>query len=135
MNASELIEELKSHVPNAPIVLIDGNSVIVITSVMKSKPDTAVRLLGQRTPLQLGAPSPLLTEALAQGIWKRFSAEITPSIQKPGKFQVSIDGAPAPVGQFDTEAEAQAYARGFVIGFSAGGGIKNMADGLPSRLT
>jgi hypothetical protein len=35
MTTSELMEELKSHIPNAPIVLIDRDIVILVTSVMK----------------------------------------------------------------------------------------------------
>jgi hypothetical protein len=36
--------------------------------------------------------------------------------------------------EFDTENDGMTVMRGFIFGFSIGGGIKNMADGLPSRL-
>ncbi len=136
MTASELIEELKSHVPNAPIVLLDGNSAIVVTSVMKSEQNTAVRLVGQRAELRLtGDPSSPFAEALAQRVRSGFKGKIIDSVDNPGKFQVSIDGYPAPAGEFDTKNEAMAYMRGFTVGFSTGGGIKSMVDGLPSHLT
>jgi hypothetical protein len=121
MNASELMEELKTHIPNAPIVLLDGNIALVVTSVMKSEADTAVRLVGQRVPMSLGGPSPLLAEALAQGVSERFKGKIIESADNPGKFQVSIDDYPAPAAQFDSRNEALAYMRGFTVGYSAGG--------------
>ena len=135
MNVSELMGELKIRIPNAPIVLLDGNIGLAVTSVMKSEADTAVRLVGERVPMYLGGPSPLLAEALAQGVSKRFKGKIIESADNPGKFQVSIDGYPAPAAPFDTRNEALAYMRGFTVGYSAGGGIKSMADGLPSHLT
>jgi hypothetical protein len=135
MTASELIEELKSHIPNAPIVLLDGHNLIVVTSVMKSESDAAVRLVGQRAPMHPGDPSSLFAEALAQGVRQGFKGKIIDSVDNPGKLQVNIDGYPAPAGEFDTRDEAMAYMRGFAIGFSTGGGIKNMTDGLPTRLT
>jgi hypothetical protein len=121
MNAAELMEELKTHIPNAPIVLLDGNIALVVTSVMKSEADTAVRLVGQRVPMSLGGPSPLLAEALAQGVSERFKGKIIESADNPGKFQVSIDDYPAPAAQFDSRNEALAYMRGFTVGYSAGG--------------
>jgi len=135
MNVSELMEELKTHIPNAPIVLLDGNLALVVTSVMKSEADTAVRLVGERVPMYPGGPSPLLAEALAQGVSKRFKGKIIESADNPGKFQVNIDDYPAPAAQFDSRNETLAYMRGFTVGYSAGGRIKNMADGLPSHLT
>jgi len=135
MNASELMEELKTHIPNAPIVLVDGNIALVVTSVMKSESDTAVRLVGERVPMYLGGPSPRLAEALGQRVSKRFTGKIIESADHPGKFQVNIDDYPAPAAQFDSRNEALAYMRGFTVGYSAGGRIKNMADGLPSHLT
>jgi hypothetical protein len=51
-----------------------------------------------------------------------------------GEIQAPPAGS-APAGEFDTKNKAMSYMRGFTIGFAAGGGIKNMADGLPSRLT
>ena len=121
MNVSELMEELKTHIPNAPIVLLDGNIALVVTSVMKSEADTAVRLVGERVPMYLGGPSPLLAEALDQGVSKKFKGKIIESADNPGKFQVSIDDYPALAAQFDTRNEALAYMRGFTVGYSAGG--------------
>ena len=103
---------------------------------MKSESDTAVRLIGQRAPMHpTGDPSSLFVEAFSQGVRSGFKCKIGESVRKPGKFEVGRDGYPAPAGEFDTRNEAMSYMRGFTTGFAAGGGIKNMADGLPSRLT
>jgi hypothetical protein len=113
-------------------LLVEGHNLIMVTSVMKSESDTAVRLVGQRAPLHpTGDPSSLFAEAFSQGLRKGFSGRIIESADKPGKLQVSIDGYPAPAGEFDTRNEAMACTRGFTVGFSTGGGIKNMADGFP----
>jgi hypothetical protein len=72
-----------------------------------------------------------LAEALTQSVTAKFRAQLIPSVQNPGKFQASIEGAA--VGEFDTENEATAFLRGFTFVFSVGGGIKNMADGLPRK--
>jgi hypothetical protein len=50
-----------------------------------------------------------------------------------GEIQASPAGS-APAGEFDAKDEAMSYVRGFTVGFAAGRRIKNMADGLPSRL-
>jgi hypothetical protein len=85
MTASELMEELKSHIPNAPIVLVDGNIVIVVTAVLKSESDSAVRLVGQRAPLcPAGDPSSVFTEAFAQGVpHAQFITECTTDGNRP----------------------------------------------------
>jgi hypothetical protein len=139
MTASELLEELKTRLPNAAILLVDGGNVTRITSIAKPKSDTAaldsaVVLMGEPVQTPMPRASALLSEALAQGVSKRFNAKVTESVLNPGKFQVSIDGYPAPAAEFGTQAEAKAYMHGFTIGFSVGGGIKNIADGLPSRI-
>lgn len=140
MTAFELMEELKNRESSAPILLVDSNSITRITSVATPKSDTAapgsaVVLMGEPVPMPMPRASALLSEALAQGVGKRFHGKITPSVGDPGKLEVNIDGAPAPAAVFDTQEEAKAYMRGFTIGFSVGGGIKYIADGLPSRLT
>jgi hypothetical protein len=109
---------------------------MIITSVVEQHSDTGVLLMGEPVePPPMARASRTLSEAMAQGVSKRFRARFLPSVQNPGKFQVEIDGAPAWLGEFDTQNEAMAFVRGFTYGFSIGGGIKNMADGLSSRLT
>jgi hypothetical protein len=73
-------------------------------------------------------------KALLQGVTgKVFNVKLISSVHNPEKFQVEIDSVAVP-GEFDTQNEAMNFMRGFTFGFSVGGGIKNMADGLPSRL-
>lgn len=107
-----------------------------VESVVKEKDE--VHLMAQRVPSTEGSvgtaisTDSMLAKALLQGVLAKFRADLVPSIQNPGKLQAIIDGAP--VGEFDTENEAMAFMCGFTWGFSVGGGVKNMADGLPSRL-
>jgi|SRR5271155_525080 hypothetical protein len=135
MIASELMEELKTRVPDALILVREGHSVARITSVLKNKPPEPVLLIGEPIEMGMGQASHILSEAMGQGVGKGFNVKFIPSVHNPGKFQVSIDGVPAWPGEFDTQNEAKAFMRGFTFGFSVGGGIKNIADGLPSRLT
>jgi len=72
----------------------------------------------------------MLTEALLHGEHGRiFEPQISESPKTPGKLTVSIDGLTPISSEFDTEKEAMAFAQGFVMGFTAGGGIKNIASG------
>jgi hypothetical protein len=72
----------------------------------------------------------MLLEALYQGEHGRiFSPQVSESSKNPGKFVVNIDGTPMMNFEVDTEKEAMAFVQGFVMGFSVGGGIKNIADG------
>jgi hypothetical protein len=79
--------------------------------------------------------SRLLKEAMVHGEHGRiFNAQISDAPGRPWKFIVGIDGKNAIGGEFDTQQEANACVRGFVLGFNLGGGIKNMADGGPPTI-
>ena len=72
----------------------------------------------------------MLVEAMLHGEHGRiFSPKVSESPQNPGKFVVNIDGTPMMNYEVDTEKEAMAFVGGFVMGFTVGGGIKNIADG------
>jgi hypothetical protein len=74
----------------------------------------------------------MLVEALHHGEHGRiFQPQVSESRSNPGKLAVTIDGD-TPISEFDSEKEAVAFMQGFVMGFTAGGGIKNIADGRPS---
>jgi TPP-dependent indolepyruvate ferredoxin oxidoreductase alpha subunit len=137
MIISELLQELTGRAQNAQVLVIENGAPIMIESVAKQEEESqkVVFLMGEavKSPMAPRA-SRFLTEAMAQGVSKRFSAKIVESVHNPGKLQVSIDGTPFST-EFDTKDEARAYMQGFTMGFSVGGGIKGMADGLPSRLT
>jgi hypothetical protein len=133
MNASELMEELKTRLPDVPILVHEGDIIARITSVLKNKPHEPILLFGE--PMGMGQASHILSEAMAQGVMKAFYAKITESALNPGKFELSIAGYSEGAGEFDTRNEAVSYMRGFTFGFTTGSGIKNIADGLPSRLT
>ena len=137
MIISELLQELTGRAQNAQVIVVENGSTITIESVAKQEQESqkVVFLIGEavKSPMAPRA-SRFLTEAMAQGVSNRFNAKIIESVHNPGKLQVSIDGTPLST-EFDTQNEARAYMQGFTIGFSVGGGIKGMADGLPSRLT
>jgi hypothetical protein len=149
MNASELMEELKTRLPDVPILVHEGDIIARITSVLKNKPHEPILLFGEPMGMGqashilseamaqdvMGQASHILSEAMAQGVMKAFYAKITESALNPGKFELSIAGYSEGAGEFDTRNEAVSYMRGFTFGFTTGSGIKNIADGLPSRLT
>jgi hypothetical protein len=137
MIISELLQELTGRAQNAQVIVVENGYTITIESVAKQEKESqdVVFLIGEavKSPMAPRA-SRFLTEALAQGVGKRFNAKIVESVRNPGKLQVSIDGTPFS-SEFNTQDEARAYMQGFTLGFSVGGGIKGVADGLPSRLT
>src|SRR5271157_3150042 len=127
MTASELMEKLKTCLPDAPILVIEGNNVTRIASVAEPKSEKAVVLIAEPVKTPVGKVSHLLSEALAQGVSKVFEVETSESVLHPGKFQVDIDGTPFS-NEFDTQGEAKAYLSGFTMGFSVGGGMKGVAE-------
>ena len=136
MKASELMEELKTRLPDAPVYATEGRDLTIITSVRQNEPqseDKTVLLIGEAfEPERWGRSRAyrMLAEALHHGEHGRiFSPQVSESPKNPGKFVVNIDGTPMMNFEVDTEKEARTFAQGFVMGFTVGGGIKNIADG------
>jgi hypothetical protein len=139
MKASELMEELKTRLPDAPVYATEGRDLTIITSVRQNEPqseDKTVLLIGEAfEPERWGRSRAyrMLVEAMLHGDHGRiFQPQISESRSNPGKLVVTIDGNNPISSEFDSEKEAMAYVQGFAMGFTAGGGIKNVADGLPS---
>lgn len=135
MIVSELLEELTKSPPNAKLLVVEGNNVTTIASVNEEKSETTVLLIGEAVDIpDRGRASRLLSEAMMHGeVGKIFNTQVSES-PNPGKFMVSIDGDKRMGGEFDTQQEARAFVRGFVTGFTVGGGINNIAEGRPSRI-
>jgi hypothetical protein len=138
MRVSELIEELKTRLPEAPVYATEGKDITRITSVRQNErqwDDKTVLLIGEAVEEQRRGRSRayrLLWEAIAHGEHGRlFKPQVSESRSNPGKLVVSIDGDAGISSEFDTEQEAMAFAQGFVMGFTAGDGIKNVAEGRP----
>jgi hypothetical protein len=133
---SDFLAALERHSWDALVMVSSANNLFTVESVVKEKDE--VHLMAQPVPSTEGcvgraiSRDSMFAKALLQGVLAKFRADLIPSVQNPGKLQAIIDGAP--MGEFDTENEAMAFMRGFTWGFSVGGGVKNMADGLPSRL-
>jgi hypothetical protein len=139
MKASDLMEELKTRLPDAPVYATEGRDLTIITSVRQNEPqsgDKTVLLIGEAfEPERWGRSRAyrMLVEALHHGEHGRiFSPQVSESPKNPGKFVINIDGTPMMNFEVDTEKEATAFVQGFVMGFTVGGGIKNIADGRPS---
>lgn len=139
IKASELMEELKTRLPDAPVYATEGRDLTIITSVRKNEPqseDKTVLLIGEAfEPERMGRSRAyqMLAEALLHGEHGRiFQPQISESLSNPGKLAVTIDGDTPISSEFDSEKEARAFVQGFVMGFTVGGGIKNIADGRPS---
>jgi hypothetical protein len=139
MKASELMEELKTRLPDAPVYATEGRDLTIITSVRQNEPqseDKTVLLIGEAfEPERWGRSRAyrMLVEALHHGEHGRiFSPQVSESPKNPGKFVVNIDGTPMMNFEVDTKKEAMTFVQGFVMGFTVGGGIKNIADGRPS---
>jgi hypothetical protein len=139
MKASELMEELKTRLPDAPVYATEGRDLTIITSVRQNEPqseDKTVLLIGEAfEPERMGRSRAyrMLAEALLHGEHGRiFQPKLSESPSNAGKLVVTIEGDTPISSEFDTEKEAMAFAQGFVMGFTAGGGIKNIADGRPS---
>jgi hypothetical protein len=138
MKASELMEELKTRLPDAPVYATEGRDLTIITSVRQNEPqseDKTVLLIGEAfEPERWGRSRAyrMLVEALHHGEHGRiFQPQVSESRSNPGKLAVTIAGD-TPISEFDSEKEAVAFMQGFVMGLTAGGGIKNIADGRPS---
>jgi hypothetical protein len=141
MKASELMEELKTRLPDAPVYATEGRDLTIITSVRQNEPqsqDKTVLLIGEAfEPERWGRSRAyrMLVEALHHGEHGRiFSPQVSESPKNPGKFVVNIDGTPMMNFEVDTEKEAMTFVQGFVMGFTVGGGIKNIADGRPNPI-
>ena len=133
MTVSELVEELKNSPSNAQLLVVEGGNLTAITSVVKEKSEKAVVLMGEAFDVTgRDTACRLLKEAMAHG--RIFNTQISDSPEHPGKFIVGIDGKIGIGGEFDTQQEAKACVRGFVMGFNLGGGIKNVSDGRPPTL-
>lgn len=139
LKASELMEELRTRLPDAPVYATEGRDLTIITSVRQNEPhseDKTVLLIGEAfEPERWGRSRAyrMLVEALHHGEHGRiFSPQVSESPKNPGKFVVNIDGTPMMNFEVDTEKEAMTFVRGFVMGFTVGGGVKNIADGRPS---
>jgi hypothetical protein len=141
MKASELMEELKTRLPDAPVYATEGRDLTIITSVRQNEPqseDKTVLLIGEAFEQQRRGQSRayrMLLEALLHGEHGRiFSPQVSESPNNPGKFTVNIDGTPMMNFEVDSEKEAMTFVQGFVMGFTVGGGIKNIADGRPNPI-
>jgi hypothetical protein len=138
MKVSDFLTALERHNYNASVVVSNANNLFSIESIVKDK-DDAVVLMARPVPSIEGCVGTvidrdsMLAKALLQGVFASFQGELIPSVQNPGKFQAEIDSVTLPE-EFDTENDAMNFLRGFTLGLSVGGGIKNMAEGLPSRL-
>jgi hypothetical protein len=135
MTVSELLEALKNSPPNAQLLVVEGGNLTAITSVVEGeKSEKSAVLMGEAFDIPgRDTASRLLKEAMVHGEHGRiFNTQISKSPE--GKFIVGIDGKNAMGGEFDTQQEAMASRRGFVLGFNLGGGIKNMADGGPPTI-
>lgn len=136
MIVSELLEELTKCPPNAKLLVVEGNNVTTIASVNEEKSETTVLLIGEAVDIPgRGRTSQSLIQAMMHGdVGKIFNTQVSESPNNPGKFTVSIDGDKAMGGEFNTQQEARAFVRGFVTGSTIGSGLKNMAEGRPSRI-
>ena len=101
MKASELMEELKTRLPDAPVYATEGRDLTIITSVRQNEPqseDKTVLLIGEVfEPERWGRSRAyrMLVEALHHGEHGRiFSPQVSESPKTPGKFVVNIDGTP-----------------------------------------
>ena len=136
MKVSDFLAALERHNWDAPVMVSSANNLFSVESVVNEKDE--VHLVARPVPSTEGSvgtaisTDSMLAKALLQGVLAKFRADLVPSTQNPGKLQAIIDCAP--MGEFDTENEAMAFMSGFTWGFSVGGKVKNMADGLPSRL-
>jgi hypothetical protein len=65
-----------------------------------------------------------LIDAALQGPGQIHTHKIYQSVERPGKFQVSIDGLTL-MPHFDTQSDAQIFLMGFSLGRAAGSGSKN----------
>ena len=141
MKVSELLEELKAHLPDAPIYATEGRDLTLITSVRQREPqseDKTVLLIGEAVePERMGRSRAyrMLVEAMLHGEHGRiFQPQVSESPSNAGKLLVTIDGNNPISSEFDTEKEAMAFVQGFAMGFTAGRGIKNIGDGRPNPI-
>lgn len=138
MKVSEFLAALERHNWDALVFVSSANNLFSVESVVKEKDE--VHLMAQPVPTTAGSGTAMsrdtmLAKALLQGVTgKVFNVKIISSVQNPEKFQLEVDSVALPQ-EFDTQNEAMAFMQGFTFGFSVGGGIKEMADGVPSRLT
>jgi hypothetical protein len=97
----ELMEELKTHLPDAPIYATEGRDLTIITSVRQDGPqseDKTVLLIGEAVEEERRGRSRayrILVEALHHGEHGRiFQPQVSESRSNPGKLAVTVDGTP-----------------------------------------
>jgi hypothetical protein len=122
MKVSELLADLKDHRQDAPVLVIENDAILpenmlTIESIIKE--ENTVVLLKVRSINR--NPSGTLVEALIRGSGKVLNMKIYESVERPGKFQISIDGTVLQQ-HFESQDDAKLFIQGFTFGFSAGSG-------------
>ena len=119
MKVYELLADLKNRADQAQVIVVESDAadnVFTIESVVGGN-EKSVILMGKSSRVGL---HPLI-EASMREAGQIHTQKIYESVERPGKFQVSIDGLKL-LPHFDTQADAQLFIQGFAFGFSAGSG-------------
>jgi hypothetical protein len=95
---------------------------LIVMSVLKEDGKLPL-LMARRVPTSMGPPTARFPETLFQQAFASKRNSYYGKVGKSpvdGKYRVTVDDRPVLEQEFESEAEARLFLRGFIVGFTSG---------------